>query len=420
MAAVLPAGGRIVLIVPAFQALYGPIDGLLGHYRRYSKKSLREVAERAGVIPERLRYMNFVGFFSWWFNSHILKRNRAIGVADPVLRFESRSSSRLSRESHHPAFRPVSFCRPRESFRVTISILIPIYNEFRTLPLVLQRVLQAPLPAGCEREVIVIDDGSTDGTSDLLRAEAAKSPLIHVQHSPVNMGKGSAIRIGLSHASGDIVLIQDGDLEYDPNDYLQILRPIVDGTADVVYGSRFMGKFKGMKRANWLANRILTISANVLYGARLTDEATAYKAFRTEVIRSVRLNCLRFEFCPEVTAKLLRAGHRIHEVPIYYNPRGIAEGKKIRFVDGFEALWTLIRATASLPLELDSEGSTLSDRWKPVYWKNLPNVGGAYYLPHACYRPLCFASGRSRPPCAWRCLPRSFRAPKSTGIRARE
>jgi dolichol-phosphate mannosyltransferase len=224
-----------------------------------------------------------------------------------------------------------------------ISVLIPIYNEFLTLPLVLQRVLDAPLPPGCEKEVIVIDDGSTDGTTELLQTQFGRSPVLRVQHSPVNFGKGAAIRIGLSQASGDIVLIQDGDLEYDPRDYRQILQPIVDGTADVVYGSRFLRPFKGMKFANWLANRILTLTANLLYGARLTDEATAYKAFRTDVIRAVQLRCTRFEFCPEVTAKLLRAGHRIHEVPVSYNPRGVLEGKKIRFADGVEAFWTLIR-----------------------------------------------------------------------------
>jgi dolichol-phosphate mannosyltransferase len=226
---------------------------------------------------------------------------------------------------------------------VKVSILIPIYNEFLTLPLVLQRVLDAPLPVGCEKEIIVIDDGSTDGTTELLQAQSGQSPLLRVQHSPVNFGKGAAIRIGLSQVSGEIVLIQDGDLEYDPKDYLQILQPIVDGTADVVYGSRFLRPFKGMKFANWMANRILTLTANVLYGARLTDEATAYKAFRTDVIRAIRLRCIRFEFCPEVTAKLLRAGHRIHEAPVSYNPRGVLEGKKIRFADGVEALWTLIR-----------------------------------------------------------------------------
>jgi dolichol-phosphate mannosyltransferase len=224
---------------------------------------------------------------------------------------------------------------------VKVSILIPIYNEFLTLPLVLQRVLDAPLPAGCEREVIVIDDGSTDGTTEFLRG--VLSPYVQVQLSPVNIGKGSAIRTGLAHASGDIVLIQDGDLEYDPKDYLRILQPIVDGAADIVYGSRFLSKCSGMKRMNWIANRILTISANLLYGARLTDEATAYKAFRTSVLRAIHLNCRRFEFCPEVTAKLLRAGYQIREEPISYNPRGILEGKKIRFRDGVEALWTLFR-----------------------------------------------------------------------------
>jgi dolichol-phosphate mannosyltransferase len=227
-----------------------------------------------------------------------------------------------------------------------VSILIPIYNEFLTLPLVIQRVLDAKLPEGCEKEVIIIDDGSTDGTTELLEAQRGRYPLLRVQHSPVNFGKGAAIRIGLSQVSGDFVLIQDGDLEYDPNDYVNILQPLVDGTATVVFGSRFMRSFKGMKLANWTANKILTFTANVLYGARLTDEATAYKAFRTDVIRSIRLKCLRFEFCPEVTAKLLRAGYKIHEVPISYNPRGVLEGKKIRWRDGVEAFWTLIRYRA--------------------------------------------------------------------------
>jgi glycosyltransferase involved in cell wall biosynthesis len=223
-----------------------------------------------------------------------------------------------------------------------ISIVIPAYNEFQSLPLVLRRVIDAPLPEGCEKEIIVVDDGSTDGTTELVR-QFEESDAILVHHSVVNFGKGAAIRVGLVKASGDVVLIQDGDLEYDPGDYPRILGPLVAGRADVVYGSRFRTGVPGMKWANWLANKVLTFSANLLFGANITDEATAYKAFRTDILRKIRLRCLRFEFCPEVTAKVRRLGYVIHEVPISYNARGIAEGKKIRWQDGFHALWTLVK-----------------------------------------------------------------------------
>ncbi|WP_080508024.1 glycosyltransferase family 2 protein [Bryobacter aggregatus] len=219
-----------------------------------------------------------------------------------------------------------------------ISIIIPVYNEVNVLPMVLERVMKAPLPAGCEKEIVIVDDGSTDGTSELL---THYRDLVTLHHSVENFGKGAALRIGIRKATGDIVLVQDGDLEYDPNDYLQVLQPIVDGTATVVYGSRFQGNLKGMKFANWVANKLLTFTTNVLYKARLTDEATAYKAFRIDVLRSMRLRCVGFEFCPEVTAKVRRLGHTIHEVPIRYNARGILEGKKIRWQDGFHAMWTL-------------------------------------------------------------------------------
>jgi dolichol-phosphate mannosyltransferase len=221
-----------------------------------------------------------------------------------------------------------------------ISIIIPVYNEVNVLPMVLDRVMKAPLPTGCHQEIIIVDDGSTDGTTELLDRY---KDLVMVHHSVENFGKGAAIRIGIRKATGDIVLIQDGDLEYDPNDYLAVLQPIVDGQASVVYGSRFQGKLEGMKFANWLANKILTLTTNILYGCRITDEATAYKAFRIDVLRAMRLRCLRFEFCPEVTAKVRRLGHHIHEVPIRYNARGILEGKKIRWQDGFHAMYTLLK-----------------------------------------------------------------------------
>ena len=223
-----------------------------------------------------------------------------------------------------------------------VSVIIPVYNEFRTLAQVLDRVLEAPLPEECCKEIIVIDDGSTDGTAQILREHVqAGRGLAH--QSARNLGKGSAIRAGIALATGEIALIQDGDLEYDPNDYARLIEPILRGEADIVYGSRFLGKPTGMAWKNRIANRILTAAANLLYDARITDEATAYKAFRLSVLRSLRLESRRFEFCPEVTAKLRRLGYRIREVPIGYNARGIAEGKKIRARDGFEALWTLVK-----------------------------------------------------------------------------
>jgi glycosyltransferase involved in cell wall biosynthesis len=217
---------------------------------------------------------------------------------------------------------------------MTVSIIIPVYNEFQTFDRVLERVRNAAVPEGWAKEIVVIDDGSTDGTAAGLGAE---------RHTIRHAGKGSAIRAGIDRATGEIILVQDGDLEYDPNDYLRLLEPIASGRAEIVYGSRFLDGRPAMARANRVANWVLTAAANLLYGARITDEATAYKAFRTSVLRGMKLRCRRFEFCPEVTAKARRLGYRIHEVPVSYNARGIAEGKKIRARDGWEALWTLVR-----------------------------------------------------------------------------
>jgi len=224
-----------------------------------------------------------------------------------------------------------------------VSIIIPVYNEFRAFDQVLDRVRRAPLADSCTKEIIVVDDGSNDGTAAKVRDYGLQGVIIAHQ-SVLNFGKGTAVRVGIALASGDIVLIQDGDLEYDPNDYPRIIEPILRGDVDVVYGSRFLGQSpKGMALRNLVANRILTVVANLLYGARLTDEATAYKAFRASVLKQIPLQCRGFEFCPEVTAKVRLLGYNIHEVPISYNARGVAEGKKICARHGFEALWTLIR-----------------------------------------------------------------------------
>ncbi len=224
-----------------------------------------------------------------------------------------------------------------------LSIIIPIYNEERTIAQVLGEIAQVALE-GITKEIIAIDDGSTDRSAQIVQQFAERSPLdVNLVASPENRGKGAAIRLGLEHISGDIVLIQDADIEYNPQDYPRLLAPILSGQAQVVYGTRFHRKIKGMALPNRLANWILPRLANLLYGTAITDEATAYKVFDAEVIKSLDLKCVRFEFCPEVTAKVARAGYQIHEVPISYQPRSTQGGKKIRWTDGVVAIWTLIK-----------------------------------------------------------------------------
>jgi glycosyltransferase involved in cell wall biosynthesis len=223
-----------------------------------------------------------------------------------------------------------------------VSVIIPIYNELEHAREMLVRVAAARLPEGCEKEIIVIDDGSTDGTTEILR-EVCESEHCYLHRSILNFGKGTAIRIGLRLATGKIILVQDGDLEYDPNEYSQLIEPILKGEADVVYGSRFLGRVDGMRLPNLAANKILTTMSNLLYGAGITDEATAYKVFRRDVLDCIELHCQRFEFCPEITAKLCRLGIKIHEVPITYEGRSVTQGKKIKWKDGFEAAFTLVK-----------------------------------------------------------------------------
>jgi glycosyltransferase involved in cell wall biosynthesis len=224
-----------------------------------------------------------------------------------------------------------------------LSIIIPAYNEGATIRKVLARVGSVSYPVA--HEVLVVDDASTDGTAAALAGPGVAAPDLRVLVNPENAGKGSSVRRGLEHAAGDIAIVQDADLEYDPADIPALVRPIVEGRADAVYGSRFRTRRWPEKMAfpNWAANRILTALANLLYRARLTDVSCGYKAVRTDLLRSLGLECRRFEFCFEVTAKLRRRGVRILEVPISFTARTKKEGKKIGTADFLEAVWTLLK-----------------------------------------------------------------------------
>jgi len=249
--------------------------------------------------------------------------------------------------------------------RSKVSIIIPVYNEALAMSEVLRRVCKAPLPDWCDAEIVVVDDGSTDTTMESIRDFVDGHPefvdKLKLHESLINHGKGAALRAGFKIAEGDLLLVQDGDLEYSPSDYPRLLAPFQDVEVDVVYGSRFMGGIpKGMKLPNLLANLILSWTTTLLYGQRVTDEATGYKVFRKQVLDDFELQCRRFEFCPEFTGRVLQAGYRIHEVPIHYNPRGILEGKKIKASDGFVAIYWLVKVwfTQRQPSEATTEGST--------------------------------------------------------------
>jgi glycosyltransferase involved in cell wall biosynthesis len=222
-----------------------------------------------------------------------------------------------------------------------LTIIVPVYNEKGTIHEILRRVLAAPLD-GIDKEIIVVDDCSTDGTREILAQETAARG-VRVLHHPLNKGKGAAIQTGLLAATGDLIIVQDADLEYDPNDYAKLIAPILEGKATVVYGSRFaQGHHKKMFPSQRLANTVLTVLTNLLYGATLSDMETCYKVFPAQVIKPIRLRAQRFDFEPEITAKLLKRRHRILEVPISYAGRVYHEGKKINWRDGVVAVYSLI------------------------------------------------------------------------------
>jgi glycosyltransferase involved in cell wall biosynthesis len=226
---------------------------------------------------------------------------------------------------------------------VKLSIIIPVYNEEQTISEVVERVRAVNLGA-IEKEIIIANDGSSDGTRSTIDASRwASDPRIRTYDNPINVGKGGAVRIGLKYATGDIILIQDADLELDPEEYGGLLAPILEGRTDVVYGSRFLKPAGRVPLRTRAANKALTLLTNVLFGARLTDMETAYKVFRRQALDGIQLRCVGFDFEPELTAKLALAGRRIVEVPVRYNPRRVNEGKKIRWIDGVDAVYVLLK-----------------------------------------------------------------------------
>jgi len=215
-----------------------------------------------------------------------------------------------------------------------ISVIIPVYNEEKTIAQIIEKVKEVNI----DKEIIVVNDGSDDRTLKILKTLKCINVITH----PANRGKGSAITTGLKEAKGDIVIIQDADLETDPDDYYELIKPILEGKTEVVYGTRFKKKFTVRSRLRYIAVKILTLTANLLYNAKITDEATGYKIFKRDVLNSLNIKAKGFEFCPEVTAKLRIKGYKIYEVPISYYP-GPPASSKIYWKDGFYGLFTLIK-----------------------------------------------------------------------------
>lgn len=241
---------------------------------------------------------------------------------------------------------------------VKLSVIIPVYNERATLEEIVERVRTVDLtvdregnnqflrgPITVSREIVIVDDGSTDGTREILDKWRNERPAeMKIVFHETNSGKGAALRTGFQHASGDIIVIQDADLEYDPRDYVKLLLPLLEGRAPVVYGSRFLGGPRAaMSLSHMLGNKFLTILTNILYGTSLSDMETCYKCFRRDVIADMPLRSRRFEIEPELTAKILKRGYSIFEVPISYNGRIFHEGKKISWMDGWPAVRTLLK-----------------------------------------------------------------------------
>ena len=262
------------------------------------------------------------------------------------------------------AARPPDYAAPsaRPEF---VSVIVPVYNEAEHLDELLKAISASPV----QKEIIVVDDGSTDGTREKLLALPGMEGLTIVFHER-NCGKGAAIRTAMQYAHGEYVLIQDSDLEYDPKDYPALLKPLQSGEANVVYGVRPDRPERGLRF--YMGAKFLTHLSNLLYGANIHDEATCYKVFRTSLLKNIPLECERFEFCPEVTAKLCRLGEQIHEVPVSYHPRSREQGKKLRYSDGWIAIWTLVRLRFASRRRLHSLPKQTEDSPFAVAFSRLP------------------------------------------------
>jgi len=221
-----------------------------------------------------------------------------------------------------------------------LSIVIPVYNEKNTIERIVDLVLGVE---GIDKEIVVVDDGSTDGTVDILKKIGEKYQNIKIVIKGENRGKGHTLKVGFKETTGDYVIIQDADLEYDPQDYKKLLRALGEEKVDVIYGSRFSGSYEKMSTLHYFGNKILTLITNIFFGVMLTDMETCYKLVPGDFIRSIDIKSERFDFEPEITAKILKSGLKIKEVPISYKGRAFSEGKKITWRDGFNAVYTLIK-----------------------------------------------------------------------------